>query len=141
MTKEEWGYLFSTRATDMSIISYVRCTVNDVNGYIVLPDNWPRNNYGFTSYNNAAIYYSTNQISLSDWTNRIEPYGALFLPVTGYREGTSVNKANTNGDYWSSSSIDGNNASHVMFSDDTGKSNHDWTRKTGMAVRLVKTVE
>ena len=139
LTKDEWSYLFAGRA-NAGITSYVRCIVNGVNGYIVLPDDWNTNNYPFTSANSPTIAYSTNTITLDAWTNQIERFGALFLPVTGYREGTEVHSADVNGDYWSSTSIDSDNASHVMFDASSGSSNHSWTRCTGMAVRLVRDV-
>lgn len=137
LTKNEWVYLFNTRTT-LSGIRYAKATVNNVNGVILFPDNWNASNYTLNYYNNA--YYDDNTVSLSDWTNVLEPAGAVFLPASGYRSGSSTEGVNYNGDYYSSSVYNSNSAYILNF--DGGSLNPQFTagdgRCYGRAVRLVK---
>lgn len=134
LTLNEWNYLLNTRPT-LSGIRYARAVVNQVNGVILFPDNWSVSAFALNSYNNSS-YYSDNTITVSDWTNILEPAGAVFLPASGYRNGTSTEGVNEYGYYWSSS-VDGDYAYDLYFS--RGSIYQETaSRYLGHAVRLVK---
>ncbi|MBO7074003.1 MAG: PEGA domain-containing protein [Bacteroidales bacterium] len=140
LTRGEWVYVFNIRSTS-SGIRYAKATVNGVNGVILLPDNWNSSNYSLSSTNNDRASYSSNRISQSDWTNRLEANGAVFLPAAaGWRSGTYVYGVGSNGFYWSASYGDSDGAYGMYF----GESNlgADWDcRASGRSVRLVCSAE
>lgn len=105
LTKDEWNYVFNTRST-ASRARYAKATVNNVNGMILLPDDWSTDYYALESENSPSADFTSNEISESDWTSKLEAHGAVFLPVAGFRLGTTVDGINTNeGHYWSSTSV------------------------------------
>ena len=54
--------------------------------------------------NSTGLGFSFNKISLSDWTQRLEPSGAVFLPLAGAR---TINGFHRNpGGYHSSDATD-----------------------------------
>ena len=135
LTHEEWAYVFNTRSTS-SGIRYAKAMVNNVNGVILLPDNWSSSYYTLFSTNNTVASFSSNVISSTTWANSLESHGAVFLPAAGYRDGSSVDDVGSYGDYWSSSYYDGNRAYFVAFGDyvlGTGGNG----RHYGLSVRLV----
>lgn len=66
--------------------------------------------------------------------------GAVFLPAAGNRNGTSVNNAGSNGNYWSSSpnASNVNNAYNVNFNSDNLNPSNNNNRNNGQSVRLVR---
>lgn len=72
----------------------------------------------------------------SGW-KALETAGCAFLPVTGYRVGTSVSYAESRGFYWASNTSD-NDAYQFKFSTDYGVTSGLYYRYAGLAVRLVK---
>ena len=62
----------------------------------------------------------------------------MFLPASGYRNGTSVNNVGSNGNYWSSTYNNSNNAWNVYFNDGNFNTNNSNNRNNGNAVRLVR---
>ena len=64
--------------------------------------------------------------------------GCVFLPAAGYRNGSSVNDAGTNGNYWSSTANDENNAYNVNFNSDNLNADNNNNRNNGQSVRLVR---
>ena len=96
LTANEWNYLTRGRARASELLG--SATVNNVHGYILLPDNWEaptgvQFNPGSNGWNNNV--YSVEQMAM------IEETGAVFLPATGYRNGLSCYEVQTNGHYWS----------------------------------------
>lgn len=140
LTRDEWEYVFTTRSTS-SGIRYAKATVNGVNGVILLPDNWNSSNYSLSSTNNDRASYSSNRISQSDWTNRLEANGAVFLPAAGWRYGTHVYYVGSSGDYWSASYYDSGRAHRVYFDDENLSPNLWRNRSYGQGVRLVCSAE
>ena len=131
LKKDEWFYLFNTRATT-SGIRYAKATVNNVKGVILLPDDW----------NHALISdFTSNPITAAEWTSDFEAHGAVFLPAAGHREGTSVSYVNINGQYWSSTSDEIYNAYQVFFDNSGLNLSKNPGRYVGCSVRLVKDVE
>lgn len=135
LTKDEWGYVFDTRSTSTSI-RYAKASLNDVNGVILLPDDWSISYYDLNDTNTKEASYSCNTIADSEW-DVLEQHGAVFLPATGYRFGTSVKKAGVNGYYWSTSYVNSTYA-YGIYVYDTDLNPQDCSNRTyGRGVRLV----
>ena len=139
LTKDEYGYVFNTRTTDSGIL-YAKANVNNVNGVVLLPDDWSTSYYDLnnTNVNNAS--FSDNTITVSEWSI-LEQHGAVFLPATGYRFGTSVKNVGNNGYYWSSSFVNSTYAYGLYFHDANLSSQDCSNRTYGRGVRLVHVVE
>jgi len=61
----------------------------------------------------------------------------VFLPAAGNRNGTSVNNVGSNGNYWSASYNNSNNAYNVNFNDGNLNTDNWNNRYNGQSVRLV----
>ena len=142
LTHEEWEYVFDTRTTS-SGIRYAKAQVNNVNGVILLPDNWNSSTYSLCNTNQDGTDYTSNIVGNTQWST-LEDAGAIFLPAAGGRSGASVYNVGARGYYWS--------ASYYDYDDDTS---HAWTvffnsgylgayyytdRYSGLSVRLVRSV-
>ena len=135
----EWQYLFNTRSTS-SGIRYAKAQVNGVNGVILLPDNWSASTYSLNNTNNDSAEYTGNVIGKTDWTDILEPNGAVFFPAAGNRNGTSVYSYSS--DYWSSTRAGVYNAVDLDFSPGYLNSFYTGTYKYyGCSVRLVYKVD
>ena len=127
LSKDEWVYLFNTR-TSASNIRFAKANVNDVNGVILLPDHWNSSYYELSETNAIAASYSSNTITASEW-EFLELLGAVFLPATGNRFGTSSSSVNATYAYG-------------VFIDDANLSPQDASHRTyGRGVRLVCVAE
>ncbi len=140
LTNDEWTYIIDGRNTP-SGIRFAMGSVNGVDGLILLPDNWDAStytlNYTNDDYGNFSGFYA-NTISATDWTTILEANGAVFLPKTVGRNGTSITN---NCNYWSSTHSDINQAYCVYFGNNyVGFSNSTNNRSTGNPVRLVNPV-
>jgi hypothetical protein len=140
LTKDEWKYVFNTRSTS-SGIRYAKAKVNGINGVLLLPDDWSSSNYSLSSANSDAASFSSNTISLNDWTTKLEANGAVFLPAAGWRSGTSVNDDGSYGHYWSASYYDSDLALDVYFGDGYLYPGGWYSRDSGRSVRLVSVAE
>ena len=135
LTNEEWQYVFSTRTTT-SGIRYAKAKVNNINGVILLPDDWSSSTYSLSNTNNSGASFSSNTISASQWTT-LESAGAVFLPAAGFRHGASVGNVGSLGCYWSAS-YDGSDGAYYVIFDDSGLgANYGIGRSYGRSVRLV----
>ena len=135
LTKAEWQYVFNTRTT-ASGIRYAKANVNNINGVILLPDDWSSSTYSLSNTNSSGASFSSNTISASQWS-ALEQAGAVFLPAAGYRDGTSVYVVGSYGNYWSASYYGSSGAYYVDF-DDSGLYASDGSyRYYGQSVRLV----
>lgn len=119
LTSEEWKFLMFNRTT-ASGIRYARVTVNGVKGVVILPDDWDSTYYTLiTGYSG----YSTNTISMTDWMNKFEANGAVFLPAAGMRtgisfiDGTGGYYSYQAGLYWTSSFYNSAKAYALGFND------------------------
>ncbi len=137
LTKDEWGYLFNTRTTT-SGIRYARATVNNVTGIILLPDDWSTTYYELSNTNTEDAAYASNTITLYDWITTLEVQGAVFLPATGQRNGTSVGYVGTVSGYWSATQGGSTYAFHLDFGSGFTVPTGIDTRSMGYSVRLVK---
>ena len=133
---EEWYYLIYTRTTT-SGICFAKANVNNVNGIILLPDDWSSSTYILDNTNDRLASFNSNIISLTQW-NTLESAGAVFLPAAGSRSGTSAG-GGSYGMYWSASALSDfarictftNNDFFIGFLD----------RYYGFSVRLVTPIE
>lgn len=128
LTRDEWYYLLYTRSTNTGIRYKLADLDNhSIAGYIILPDDW-----------NSTYYNSwgpINSFSLTEWATIFEAHGAVFLPVFGYRDGTSITKGSDpvfNSYYWASTDQE-----LVQLSFSTLSINQN-SPHTGAFVRLVK---
>jgi uncharacterized protein (TIGR02145 family) len=112
--------------------------VNNVNGVILLPDNWSSSYYTLYNTNDRFSSFSSNVISSSTWTYSLEAHGAVFLPAAGDRDGTSVSSVGRNGYYWSASYYDIFSALYVNFDDSYLSMGYAFGRDYGLSVRLVQ---
>ena len=113
LTQDEWNYVVSTRADADS--KKGAATVSGVKGWILLPDAWTLPaGASFTA--GAASGYTTNSYTAEQWAV-MESAGAVFLPVTGTRHGSTVEFSTDCGYYWSatSSSAEYNKARQANF--------------------------
>ena len=141
LTLQEWDYVFNTRATT-SGIRYAKAKVNEVNGVILLPDDWSSSTYSLNNTNSSSANYSSNVISAAQWY-ALEHEGAVFLPAAGGRNGTNTYNVGTLGYYWSST-YDGNNnnnAYFVLFNNVSLVTDYSDYRCRGRSVRLVRDSE
>lgn len=139
LTKDEWVYVFNTRSTT-SGIRYTMACVNNMNGVILLPDDWNSSYYSLSSTNSSGASFSSNTITASQWAT-LEQHGAVFLPASGFRQGTSVNGVGSRGHYWSASYYDSNYAYSVWFRDSDLNLQGEYRRYFGRSVRLVRSAQ
>jgi len=136
LTSSEWAYLFYFRET-ISGIRYVKAQVNEVNGVILLPDDWDNSTYNLIGTNSAGTSFSSNTITAIQWMT-LENEGAVFLPAAGGRFGSSVNYIGTRGFYWSASYYRVDVAYNISFVE-SNLGIEDWYyRYGGRSVRLVQ---
>ena len=145
LTNNEWEYLFNTRANAESLHGIAQ--VDGVNGMILLPDNWKcpsgatfKSGFYGSSGVDYADYYAAYQIFTSDQWSKLEAAGAVFLPAAGYRDGTTMKLAQSNGCYWSGTWYNGNYSYSASFYSIIFYT--DWTNNSyGRSVRLVKDLQ
>ncbi len=138
LTQNEWDYMFNSRSTT-SGIRYAMAQVNNVNGVILLPDNWSSSYYTLYSTNSSGASFNSNVISSSTWTNSLQSHGAVFLPAAGKRYGASVGNVGSSGYYWSASYYNYNSGGAFIVCFLGGYLRTDgWNnRYNGQSVRLV----
>ena len=141
LTEAEWSYLFFSRTTT-SGIRYAVAQVNNVNGIILLPDNWEKSYYSINNTNQKNKDFESNVISSIDWVDNLQAYGAVFLPQAGYRVKTDYHAGLK---YWSASvhsliDISAYAANCIEWPDDSSfrcKTDSNSWRCDGLSVRLV----
>ncbi len=134
LSAAEWDYLLNTRAEaatkqGQAVIAYIK-------GCILLPDNWtcPEGLSFMPTPNN----FTANVYTFEQWM-QLEEAGAVFLPATGYRYGTSM-MAQGNGQafYWIGDFGD-NSTAKVLSISGTNKPNIiDAMRTYGCPIRPVR---
>lgn len=140
LTQPEWAYVFNTRTTS-SGIRYARANVNNVNGVILLPDDWSASYYSLSNTNQNGASFGSNEISSTQWST-LEQHGAVFLPAAGLRNGTSVGSVGSLGFYWSASYSRGNCAYCVEIRNSIlNLSDGNIGRCNGHSVRLVRSAQ
>lgn len=105
MNFDEWNYLRNIRNNAENLCG-VAC-VNGNNGLVLLPDNWtlPSGiifNPGFPGMPSTVEKYAQqNNYTIEQW-QQMESAGAVFLPASGYRDGSKYSDDNKNwgAKYW-----------------------------------------
>ena len=113
LTEQEWQYVFNARTTT-SGIRYAKANVNNVNGVIMLPDDWSTSTYSLSNTNTYDASFNSNTLTASQWST-LEQAGAVFLPAAGSRNGTSVGGVGSYGCYWSASRFYHSHADGTYF--------------------------
>ncbi len=144
LTQAEWSYLMNTRTGASS--KYGAAKVNGITGVVILPDDWTAApagcsfTPGMTSASNWydwSLVATSNNYTSAQWA-LMEAAGAIFLPASGYRNGTSVYYVGTYGNYWSSTAGSSYLAYGLRFdSNDLYAGDSNNRRYGGFAVRLV----
>lgn len=141
LTRDEFIFLVRERNT-MSGMRYAKATVNEVQGIILFPDDWTASNFEIVDNDIESASCSSNIIDNLIWEEVFEQNGAVFMPFTGQRSGTSCS-ALDKGLYWLATSTASGSAYNICFTntslipdDDCG----DLDRYAGRAVRLVQDV-
>ena len=138
LTKAEWDYILNSRSTS-SGIRYAKAVVNNVNGVILLPDNWNSSTYSLSNTNNPGAAYTSNTISSSNWTIILEAHGCIFLPAGGYRNSRYHYHVGAKGYYWATTSDtqSGTSAYCIIFTSNSLLATTLDERRHGQLVRLV----
>ena len=135
LTADEWIYLFADRPHANRLRG--QATVNNIRGYILLPDNWqmPRRASFIADPND----WNQNVYSVAQW-NVLEANGAVFLPAAGFQSGNRIEAFNSYGFYWSSTPYTGaNDEAGDFYFNMQGAGSDDHQKKAfGFSVRLVK---
>ena len=139
LTKDEWNWVFFLRTTP-SGIHFATGIVNDVNGVILLPDNWSTSVYALNYTDRVDAPFYTNEITAENWAT-MEANGAAFLPAAGGRHETAVGSYGAWGRYWSASENNSSYAWHVEFGDGDLGTEYTSNRYFGCSVRLVYPAE
>lgn len=146
LTAAEWYYLVNR----VGKCGYATIA-GTYKGVVLLPESWTLpDGLSFTpGITGSANQYNNNTYSLDEW-GQMEYAGAVFLPATGYRDGAgtgSVYSPDTEGNYWSTTHYNNNNALELKFTEegvdmDLGEHRIAFgQRHKGFAVRLVKEFE
>ena len=136
LTYSELKHLFNSRGgfnisgPVSNNLHHTNCTVHGVKGMIILPDDFPYNQSPYNSYN-----WDWQRLSNAQWA-QAEALGAIFIPITGYRTGTTIKNYDYMGYYWCSTVSP---YSRMYFSGN-GESYDSPNRYIGNAVRLVRDV-
>ena len=101
LSVDEWDYLFKKRTNAAKL--YSKGSIEGTRGMIVLPDNWalPEGVQFTVDTANLTMDLDLNAYSYAEW-QRMEEAGAVFLCVTGRRDGKEVGYLQEYGGYWSS---------------------------------------
>lgn len=142
LTKDEWGYLLSSRTDASEKVGYA--TVCGTKGIIILPDDFedPKTNESTSSSceNNkfvpeSATEWEMNIYPAGDSWNKMEAAGALFLPAAGYRSDSTVNPGS--GYYWSATDAEPGTLAYCVKVLPTSVTIVSDQRSNGYSVRLV----
>ncbi len=119
-------------------IHFAKARVNDINGLIILPDNWDLSTFSLNNTDQVGADFDSNTISETTW-NILESNGAVFLPDAGERSGTSLINFGMTGFYWTSSFYNNEKAYCLTFG--SVSINGSDFRFNGLSVRLVCSAE
>ena len=138
LKRTEWDHLFNTR-TDAAQLQG-QATVNGVQGYIILPDNWSTP-AGLT-FTAVPKDWTTNTYDIDNWL-LMEAAGAVFLPTDGYRRATKIFNIDDTGTYWTTArkGTHADSAYCVAFYKATAMKVYSVDRHRGFSVRLVQDVK
>jgi len=137
LTNAQWNYLLFGRSTTSGHF-YAKAQVNEINGVIILPDNWSDSYYTLSDYNTTDAAFTGNTITSTQWTT-LESKGCVFLPVAGYSNGSSVSRTDY-GYYGSCTAYTGVTLYFLFFHSGFVRMDR-WYFTSGYSVRLVLATE
>lgn len=121
LTRDEWYYLLFTRNITTGL-RYEWAVVEGTVGLILFPDNW---NCSLSELPSGYSYDVCMEVYDSHtWEYEFESRGAVFLPASGYRDGTNVTvesaeavydgnlSVDISGFYWSANNTANNNSGY-----------------------------
>lgn len=149
LTKDEWVYLFNTRSASTvngtANARYAKATINtdgtSVKGIILFPDTYSAGTPSGVTWgaiNTTNANYTTTCTTAGFAS--LEAAGCVFLPAAGYRVGSDVGDAGSDGCYWSSTPYpdDAGSAYCLYFYSGSVTPSDDNSRFYGRSVRLVR---
>ena len=133
-TNGEWRYLLELRdgaSSKWGLGTVGGCT----QGLIILPDGvWS----GPSFVSGKTQGWLTNEYTYSEWA-AMDAAGAIFLPASGNRSGTTFSNVGIYGYYWSSTRYSSTNSANVLhFGNNLFNPQSSSNRNYGYSVRLVK---
>ncbi len=137
LTKDEWDYLLTRSSMvtvgDQKVLVLTPDGFEVPGSHTLLKNKWSDPEHG--------SYHQLSQYEMS----QLESFGAVFLPVAGYRSGDDENvyvyNVTTHGTYMSATPDNDVNAWYFDFSSDGGILTAKGARSLGYSVRLVQDVE
>ena len=140
LTQSEWIYLLDTRTTT-SGKRWAKAKINNVNGLLLLPDNWDDSYYSLNNANTTSSNYTSNTISTADWNNNLQVHGVVFLPAAGSRQVPNLSGVGSYCYYQSATHKNAVSAYSIYCNTQSFSSNNDLGHWIGCSVRLVRNVE
>lgn len=147
MTKDEWRYVFLTRAASTvngtANARYAKAKVSGVRGVIIFPD-------VYTHPDGVVQPVGINVTGDTGWEGNnfistdfalMEANGAVFLPAAGYRVAAGISYPNEVGCYYASSYYNNENAYRIIFRRYELDTQSYLSRYCGYSVRLVRNAE
>lgn len=138
LTENEWYYLLDERISAAALWGIA--TVNNIHGLILLPDDFtlPEDMTFFAGSDYSGLKWKLNVYTTYEW-EKMEKSGAVFLPASGSRDGSSISRVQDYGYYWSATPDDSSYAYCLLF-DSIGPElvGYFFHRYNGRAVRLVQ---
>ena len=136
LTVEEWEFIINQRNTNTNI-RYAKAVVNNLNGLILIPDDWNSDSFDLNDINTSNSDYESNVFTTSEWT-MLENLGVVFLPCSGYRIApTMYENDNVYGSCWSASYKDNYHSYFFGYWDAKVQADTYITRANGLTVRMV----
>ena len=131
LSYNEWAYLLGTRDGNR----FAKAIINSKYGVILFPDNYSPS-ITISNINNEGANFVN--ISTSNWT-KLESDGCIFLPTSGFRNGTTITNVASAGYYWTSTSSNATYSRRIVFNNTSFySSNFAGNKHNGNAVRLVQ---
>lgn len=133
----EWNYLMTR--SGKSAWGKVGCTY----GVILLPEDFSWSDPSLsgaglpTWYSGTQNWNNRNNYTYSQWS-LIEALGAVFIPATGYRNGTALQDVNSKGRYWTSEAFNVDGAHKTYFYNNGYDGDTGGHLYLGFPVRLVR---
>ena len=157
LSQYEWNYLLNERSggnapdingTVDARYALIRLSIGGgyISGMLIFPDEFAWPTEAGAAPNRINVSHATNDmdwLGASTYTynqfNALQNAGCVFLPASGWRNGSSnVRYVGEHGYYWSSSYSDESNAYRLYFNPSMVATNSGSNRYTGFSVRLVK---
>lgn len=140
LTQSEWIYLLDTRTTT-SGMRWAKAKINNVNGLLLLPDNWDDSYYILNNANTTSSNYTSNTISTTDWNNNLQVHGVVFLPAAGSRQVPNLSGVGSYCYYQSATHKNAVSAYSVYCNTQSFSSSNDLGHWIGCSVRLVRNAQ